>query len=188
MDLALGALAALENIFPPVPADTAVALGAFLSNRGVTSPWLVFLVTIGGNTASAAAIYFAARRLGPRFAASRWGGRLLPRQALLVVEGRYLRWGMPAIFLCRLIPGVRAIVPPFTGLIGLSPARALLPIVAASALWYGFVTIAGVTLGTEWPRLVALLGNVNRWFAGVGIFAAVLLAIGIMVRRRREGV
>ena len=169
-----------------MPADTAVALGAFLSHRGVTSPWLVFLVTITANTASATAIYFGARRLGPRFAASRWGARLLPRRTLLIVEGRYLRWGVPAIFLSRMIPGVRAIVPPFTGLIGLSPARALLPIVAASAFWYGFVTIAGVTLGAEWPRMVELLRNMNRWFAVAGILAAALLAVGILVRRRRE--
>ena len=31
--LVLMALSALENVFPPVPADTAVALGAFLARR-----------------------------------------------------------------------------------------------------------------------------------------------------------
>jgi membrane protein DedA with SNARE-associated domain len=36
-------MAAIENIFPPFPADTAIALGAFLAHRGVTDPWLVFL-------------------------------------------------------------------------------------------------------------------------------------------------
>jgi membrane protein DedA with SNARE-associated domain len=35
--LVLMALSALENVFPPVPADTAVALGAFLARRGEVS-------------------------------------------------------------------------------------------------------------------------------------------------------
>jgi hypothetical protein len=33
----LGLLAAVENVLPPVPSDAAVALGAFLSHRGVTT-------------------------------------------------------------------------------------------------------------------------------------------------------
>ena len=41
----LALLAAVENVIPPVPSDAAVALGAFLSNRGVTTPLAVFLVT-----------------------------------------------------------------------------------------------------------------------------------------------
>jgi hypothetical protein len=38
-------LAALENIIPPVPADTAVALGAFLAGRGTLNAWAVFGIT-----------------------------------------------------------------------------------------------------------------------------------------------
>lgn len=180
----LGLLAALENIFPPVPADTAVALGAFLSHRGLTSPWLVFGVTICANTASAALVYLLARRLGPRFAGTRWGKRLLPGEALLAIERKYLRWGLPAIFLCRMIPGIRAIVPPFTGLIGLPPRRALAPITIASAIWYGFVTIAGTILGAEWETMVALIAHVNRALT-IGAIAALVVAGTWFFARRR---
>ena len=41
----LAVLAAIENVIPPVPSDAAVALGAFLTNRGLTTPIGVFLVT-----------------------------------------------------------------------------------------------------------------------------------------------
>ncbi|MFI5234899.1 MAG: DedA family protein [Gemmatimonadales bacterium] len=182
----LALLAATENIFPPVPADTAVALGAFLSYRGVTSAWVVFAVTIIGNVGSAAAVYAAARRLGPRFSASRIGRRLLPPAVFALVEREYLRWGLPAIFLCRLLPGVRAIVPPFTGLVGLSPRRALIPIVAASALWYGAITIAGVLLGAQWDYLIAILDTVNRALAIGGGVAIVVIALWIWRRSRQR--
>lgn len=180
----LALLAALENIFPPIPADSAVALGGFLSHRGVTSPWGVFGVTIIANTASAALVYGLARRFGPRFAATRLGRRLLPPGTVATLERKYLRWGLPAIFLCRLLPGIRAIVPPFAGIIGLSPRRVLIPIVGASAIWYGFVTLVGVVLGAEWETMVHLLGAVNRVLALVGIGVGGIVAVWLLVRSR----
>jgi membrane protein DedA with SNARE-associated domain len=52
----LALLAAVENVIPPVPSDAAVALGAFLSNRGITTPFGVFAVTWLANLAGAAAV------------------------------------------------------------------------------------------------------------------------------------
>lgn len=167
-----------------------MALGAFLSHRGVTIPWAVFGVTIVANTASAALVYWLARRFGPRFADTRLGRRLLPAGALATLDRKYVRWGLPAIFLCRLLPGIRAIVPPFAGIAGLSPRRALLPIAGASAIWYGFVTVVGVLLGAEWEAMVHLLGAVNRILALVGIGAGIALLTWLGVRariRRRRG-
>ena len=50
----LALLAAVENVIPPVPSDAAVALGAFLTNRGLTTPLGVFVVTWIANLAGAA--------------------------------------------------------------------------------------------------------------------------------------
>ncbi|MGB7211873.1 MAG: DedA family protein [Gemmatimonadales bacterium] len=161
-----------------------MALGAFLSHRGVTSPWRVFGVAIVANTASAALVYWLARRFGPRFAGTSLGRRLLPPQTLATIDRKYVRWGLPAIFLCRLLPGIRAIVPPFTGIIGLSPRRALLPIAAASAIWYGFVTVAGVAVGAEWDTMARLLGAVNRSLAWLGAVVGLAVLGWLIVRAR----
>ena len=71
--LVLGVGAALENVVPPIPADTFVLLGGFLAARGGPDPWLVFLATWGGNVGSALLVYRLARRHGP--------GSRLPRRA-----------------------------------------------------------------------------------------------------------
>ena len=141
-------------------------------------------MTITANTAAAALVYGLARRFGPRFAETALGRRLLPADALATLERKYLRWGLPAIFLSRMIPGIRAIVPPFTGIVGLSPRRALIPIAAASGVWYGFVTVAGVILGSEWGAMMRLLGQVNRILAVVGALVALAIAAGLFVRSR----
>ena len=69
---------------PPVPADTAVALGALLAGRGVLDAWTVFGVTWGANVTSASAVYWLARRYGPAFFRGRTGRRLLPATVLTI--------------------------------------------------------------------------------------------------------
>lgn len=148
----------------------------------------MFGITVAANTGSAAMVYGLARRFGPRFAGTAIGRRLLPPDTLATIERKYVRWGLPAIFFCRLLPGIRAIVPPFTGIIGLSPRRALLPIAGASAIWYGFVTVAGVVVGAEWDTMTRLLGAVNRVLALIGVVAgvAILTWLALRARARRQ--
>ena len=183
----LALLAAVENVVPPVPSDAAVALGAFLSHRGVTTPVLVFLVTWLANLAGAAGVYLAARHLGHRLFDGRTGRRLLAPRSLAVIEREYLRFGIAGIFISRFLPGVRAVVPPFAGLVRLGAVRTFVPMAAASAIWYGGITLAGSLIGSEWERIVRILNSVNRT---MGIVTGVLLVAGALwywtVRRRRS--
>jgi membrane protein DedA with SNARE-associated domain/uncharacterized tellurite resistance protein B-like protein len=183
----LALLAAVENVLPPVPSDAAVALGAFLSHRGLTTPAMVFLVTWSSNLIGAGAVYFAARRYGRRLFASPTGRRLLAPRSLAVIEREYLRFGTVGIFLSRFLPGIRAVVPPFAGLVGLGVARTLIPMGIASAIWYGGITALGAYIGSEWQRIVGIVAGVNRT---LGIATGVVAVVGIvwyLVNRRRRG-
>jgi membrane protein DedA with SNARE-associated domain/uncharacterized tellurite resistance protein B-like protein len=182
----LAALAATENVIPPVPSDAAVALGAFLSNRGLTTPVVVFLVTWIANLLGAAAVYFVARRYGRRLFATSTGRRLLAPRSLAVIEREYLRFGTVGIFLSRFLPGIRAVVPPFAGLVQLTPARTLVPMGIASALWYGSITALGALIGAEWGRITAILAGVNRTLGIVAGCIALAALIAWWVRRRRR--
>lgn len=189
--LVLGLLAAVENVVPPVPSDAAVALGAFLSSRGVTTPLLVFLVTWSANLLGAAGVYFAAKRYGRRLFGSPIGRRLLAPRSLAVIERGYLRFGTVGIFVSRFLPGIRAVVPPFAGLVGLSLVRTFVPMGIASAIWYGGITILGALVGAEWGRIVALITGLNRGLAiaaGVVVAGVIIWRLILAARRRRERV
>ncbi|MEO7985283.1 MAG: TerB family tellurite resistance protein [Gemmatimonadales bacterium] len=189
--LVLGLLAAVENVVPPVPSDAAVALGAFLSSRGVTTPLLVFLVTWTANLLGAAGVYFAAKRYGRRLFASPTGRRLLAPRSLAVIERGYLRFGTVGIFFSRFLPGIRAVVAPFAGLVGLSLVRTFVPMGVASAIWYGGITILGTVVGAEWDRIMTLMGEVNLGLgiaAGVAVVSIVIWRLIVTARRRRERV
>jgi membrane protein DedA with SNARE-associated domain/uncharacterized tellurite resistance protein B-like protein len=160
---------------PPVPSDAAVALGAFLSHRGVTTPVLVFLVTWISNLLGAGLVYLAARRYGHRLFASGTGRRLLAPRSLAVIEREYLRFGIAGIFISRFLPGIRAVVPPFAGLVRLGAVRTFVPMAVASAIWYGSITILGSLIGAQWLRIVGILEGVNRT---MGIITLLLIAAG----------
>lgn len=169
---AIGILAALENIFPPIPADTAVAAGALLSQGGRISAFTVFLVTWGMNVASAAAVYFAARRVGRPFFQGPLGRRLLNPSAFQRIELWYGKYGAWGILLSRFVPAARAVVPPFAGVAGLSPLRTLIPLTAASGVWYGVLTWTAVTLINEVDDVARFVARVNR---------TALLVLGVLL-------
>jgi membrane protein DedA with SNARE-associated domain len=170
-------LSALENIFPPVPADIAVVLGAFLGRQGIVSAPLLGLLCWLGNTASSAGMYFYARTHGRRFFTTGWRRKLMPPEAIAALEKAYARYGVYGIFVSRFLPGVRAAVTPFAGVAGMTPARALIPSASASAIWYAFLVTAGSVLAQSWPRAQALLADANRALAIVMASAVALVVL-----------
>jgi membrane protein DedA with SNARE-associated domain len=179
-------LSAVENVFPPVPADVAVVLGAFLARQGTVSAPLLGLLCWLGNTASSAGMYLYARRHGRRFFESGWPRRFMPPVAMAELERAYARHGVYGIFLSRFLPGIRAAVTPFAGVVGMPAARALVPAASASAIWYAFLVAAGYLLGESWPHARALLDQANRVLAAIAIVAVALLFLWLWRRARRR--
>ena len=184
--LVLMALSALENVFPPVPADTAVALGAFLARRGEIAVVPLVILCWGSNLASAAGTYALGRRHGRSFFRDGWGRKVMPPEVLAALEEAYSRWGTAGIFLSRFLPGLRAAVPPFAGVAGLSPARALVPAAVASAIWYAFLAFAGYALAQNWEAVKDLMADTNRALAVAALVLATIAAAWLWRRSRRR--
>jgi membrane protein DedA with SNARE-associated domain len=178
-------LAALENIVPPVPADSVVALGAFLAARGASITLTgVYVATWIPNVASAIGMYWVARTLGRTFAEGRTGRRLLSPRTFAALERAYQRHHLWGIFVSRFLPGYRAVVPPFAGVVGLGAFRALVPVALASGIWYAFLTWLAHRVGTDWPRLQRLLGHVSWWLGAAAVVVTVLLVWAVWAWRR----
>lgn len=184
--LALMALSALENVFPPVPADTAVALGAFLARRGEVSVVPLTLLCWLANVASAAGTYALGRRHGRAFFAHGWGRRVMPPSTLAALEDAYARWGTAGIFASRFLPGLRAAVTPFAGVAGVPAVRALLPAAAASLLWYVFLAVAGYAVAANWEAAKTIVADANRALGVAAVVATVALAAWLWRRSRRR--
>jgi membrane protein DedA with SNARE-associated domain len=176
---------ALENIFPPIPADTALGLGAFLAGRGRMDAWAVFWVGWGANVATGAAVFFLARRYGRAFFRGRLGRRLLPRRVLERIEHEYERHGTYGVFLARLLPVWRGVVMPFAGVARLHPVRAIVPMALAGALYYGGLVALIATLAANLDDVVRFIRGVNAVLAALAALVLVGAAIGVVRALKR---
>lgn len=173
--LALAAAAAVENVFPPLPADTVVAFGSFLAARGRAEYSAAFIAAWLGNVAGAMVTYALGRRAGTTW----WGTgglRLGRPDAARRLHGFYQRRGLLALAVSRFLPGIRALVPPFAGALGVPAGRFVAIIAVASGLWYGVLTYAAYRLAANWTAVAALVASLSR---GAGIASAVLV-VGIL--------
>lgn len=179
------AAATIENLFPPFPSDVVVAFGSFLAARGAGTAPGVFLATWMGNVIGAMFVF----AMGRRYGAERLERRLAGKQAQsreARMRAMFRRYGMPAVFVSRFVPGVRAVVPVFAGALRLPAARTAVMIAAASGLWYGLITFIAFRVGLDWPHLRALIA---RYSTTAAILGSAILVVGLaawFLARRRQ--
>jgi len=170
----IAVLAGIENIFPPVPADTAVALGAFLSTQsaGVTALG-VYIATLVPNVATSAGMYVLGQTAGRSMFASKLGRRLVSERAMRTITRLYERHHVWGIFVSRFLPGYRAVVPPFAGVVGIPLWKALPTIALASGLYYAFLVALAYHLGRNWEAVKSAVGRYSAWLGVAAVLATV---------------
>lgn len=177
-------LAAVENIFPPIPADVLVAFGGFIAARAGRSPIPTFLAIWGGNVLGAMFTYWLGRRFGGEWTEKKL--RLGDGAANARLMGLYQRYGVAAFFVSRFLPGVRSVVPPIAGAIKVPPLSVLVAIAFASGLWYGLITWLAYAAGGNWTSLLESVGRLGRWSGAIAGLLVILAAGGWLVVRRRR--
>lgn len=163
-----------------VPGETAVlTLGAATT----TVPQLsmaILTVAVGASTGDHIG-YLLGRRYGHRLRESRAirriGQRHWDRASRLL-----RRYGVPALIVSRLLPGVRTMVPAAAGASGLSYRRFLVGSVLGAGLWSGLWVGVGAAARAALPGVVDMLG-----VAGLVMLSAVVLALVVVFLRRRGG-
>lgn len=162
----LGVGAAVENVVPAVPADTFVVLGGFLAAVGDLEARWVFLATWLCNVASALFMYRVGYVHGRSFFAVGWGRHILTAHQMERLARFYARFGTLAIFVTRFLPGLRSVVPVFAGVTRQPLLLVALPVVLASAIWYGALVWVGTFAGRNLDRVLEMVGQVNLGLLG----------------------
>jgi len=174
-----------ENIFPPLPADTVIALGAFVAARGNGSAIGVWAATMVGNIGGAMMMYGLGHRYGLPWLMHRFPA-LFPAGATERMTERFKTQGMFAVIVSRFLPGVRAVVPPLAGTMNIGAVRALIAMSLASGAWYGLVCVLAFRAGANADALLERIAGQQRT---VGLVAASIVVLTMMVfwwRTRRS--
>ncbi len=161
----------------PLPGDTLIMYAGVRSRGGGTIAALAILLVAAAATLGSSALYWLARR-GGRPALARYGRFLhLHPDRVDRMEARFRRWGVWAIILGRLIPGLRTPTSVMAGLFAV-PYRVFAPCTALSALlWTLLYFYLGALFEPQWREaLTFITGDLD---ASVGI--AVLLGLAALV-------
>jgi membrane protein DedA with SNARE-associated domain len=112
----------------------------------------------------------------------RWAGKGA-EQRLMSLYGRY---GLPALFVSRFLPAVRAVVPPFAGAMKLPILPVTIAVGAASAVWFAFITFIAYRAGEDWEALYATIVKSGKL---VTVVALALVVVGLLIyfaRRKKN--
>ena len=160
-----------ENLFPPMPGDTFVVLGAFLVGRGQLAWWPAYLATTAGSISGFMILFTLGRRWGRNLVNWR-GGRVFSPAHLAKAEVWFGRWGYGLIAVNRFLSGFRAVVSLAAGMARMHPAKVFALALLSCLLWNAALMALGLWVGENWQ---AVLQEYQKIAAAAVLVAVVLL-------------
>lgn len=181
----IGLLMFLENLFPPIPSELIMPLAGFTIAKGQME--FVPAVTAGviGTVVGALPWYYAGKLISEarlRHLADRYGKWItVSGQDIDKANAWFTRHGIKAVFLCRLVPGVRTLISLPAGLNEMPLLPFLIFSTLGTTIWVGFLTFLGLKLGENYAL-------VDEWLAPVSkiILALIVGSLGYWIWKRKK--
>lgn len=145
----IGILTLLENVVPPLPSEVIVPMAGYVAAKGHLNFWIVVAAASAGAIAGAIGWYVVARSIGNRRlrawidAHGHWV--TLTCRDIDKAQDWFERKGPWAVFLGRLVPGVRTFVSVPAGFAAMPFGPFLLYTTLGTVLW---------TLGLAWAGML----------------------------------
>lgn len=181
-------LMAIESSFIPFPSEVVVPPAAYkAAATGELNVWLVIVFATLGALIGAFINYCLAMWLGKpivyKFANSRLGHMcLLDEQKVVKAEHFFIRYGVAATLVGRLVPAVRQLISIPAGLARMNIAKFALYTAIGAALWNGVLATLGYCLESVVPE-EQLVATVTKYSHEIGyaIITLVVLALAFII-------
>ncbi len=113
--LGVGALIAIENIFPPIPSEVILAFGGFMTTKTALNVVGVIIAATLGSTIGAIVLYLIGKILNKerleRIISGKIGKVLrLKKSDIEKADKWFDTKGQKTVFICRFIPIVRSLI------------------------------------------------------------------------------
>jgi membrane protein DedA with SNARE-associated domain len=176
----VGALTALETVFPPIPSEIVLPFAGYLSQRGeLALGWVLVAATLGALTGAVALYGFAATVGQERASALLARIPLVDREDVDRASDWFARHGRSAVLLGRLVPGVRSLVSLPAGAQRMPLGQFVVYTAIGSLVWNSLLVGGGYALGTQWDRVQAYADWLDYLLIG-----SLLLVVGWLALRR----
>ena len=181
-------LMAIESSFIPFPSEVVVPPAAYkAAATGDLNIWLVILFATLGAVIGALINYLLALWLGKpivyKFANSRFGHMcLIDQQKVETAEQFFIKYGVAATLVGRLVPAVRQLISIPAGLSKMNLPKFMLFTALGAGLWNGVLATMGYYLEAIVPE-DQLIATVTEYSHEIGyvIIAVVALALAYII-------
>lgn len=161
----------LENVFPPIPSELIMPLAGYLVSQERMTLLGATAAGTAGSVLGALLLYGVGRKLGEerlkRFADRHGRWLTLSPGDIDRASKWFARRGIWAVFVCRLIPGLRSLISIPAGIHGMPLGRFVLVTALGTAIWTGALVFAGDRLGENFERIGRWLDPITYAVLGV---------------------
>lgn len=153
----------LEQLGLPIPAyPTLVLAGALISPAKFS--FLVLLMTaVFAALIADVTWYIAGRRYGKKVMGKLCKLSLSPDTCVTQSQSLYLKFGAPALLVCKFIPGFASISSALAGSTGTRPLTFLVMDGLGAAIWAGSALWLGTLFSTAIDDLMNILAEMGKW-------------------------
>jgi membrane protein DedA with SNARE-associated domain len=179
----VGVATALETVFPPVPSEVVLPLAGYTASQGHYGLVAAIVCATVGSVVGALLLYYLGVAWGKeRLCATAERIPLLHARDVERAIGWFGSHGRRAIFLGRLVPGVRSFISIPAGIDRMPLPQFTGYTAAGSLVWNTALIGAGYGLGEQWHRVEKYVGDV----ASVVYVLLGLAVAWFVVRRLRQ--
>jgi membrane protein DedA with SNARE-associated domain len=183
--LGIGLLMFLENLFPPIPSELIMPLAGFTVAKGNMQMVPAIAAGVIGTVLGAFPWYYAGMILGEKRLmdlADKYGKWLtVSSRDIEKAIAWFNQYGGRAVFICRLVPGVRTLISLPAGISRMNLGMFLLYSTLGTIIWTSLLTYAGFLLGDNYDLVDEYLAPVSKI-----VLLVLLLAFGVWVWRRKQ--
>lgn len=178
----------LENLFPPIPSELIMPLAGFTIAKGDLEFGPAILAGVIGTVAGGffwyyAGVFVSEARL--ESLADRYGKWIsVSSKDIQKANHWFNRHGVKAVFLCRLVPGVRTLISLPAGINNMALIPFTFYSTLGTALWVSFLTYAGYKLGDHYEDVEKYIGPFSKIALLILVIWFVLWVVRKQLRRQ----
>jgi membrane protein DedA with SNARE-associated domain len=147
-----GAIAYIENVFPPSPSDVLLVAAGSLVGIGKVDFSLLLVLSTVGSTVGFLTMYKVGDWFGVRILET-GKFKYIPIEKVHRVEAWFKKYGYWIVIANRFMAGTRAVISFFTGMSELSLWRTTILSFISSLVWNFILLFAGKELGKNWREI-----------------------------------
>lgn len=178
----VGLILAVETILPFLPSEVALPLAGFSAERGDFGLVPVIVAATIGSVGGALVLYWISLKFGLERT------RAVLAKVPFVTErdidkgvAWFARNDAAAVFLGRMVPGIRSLVSIPAGVERMALRRFLVYTTAGSLIWNVIWIVAGYQLGSNWAKVETYAGYLKY---GLVVAVVALLVWFVLYKRR----